>query len=349
MAEREQEISTNGDERGRTPLVSIVIPALNEEGNIPRLEKELLAALETLPYAFEFIVVDNSSTDRTGELFKTICARDPRWKYLRFSRNFTVEMSITAGYHYSSGEAIIVLYSDLQDPPEVIPRFLEKWREGYDVVYGVRTVRPGDAAWRNRAVHIAYRLIGWFSDVPIPNDAGDFRLITRKVRDALERCPEQNRYMRGLIAWLGFRQVGITYERKPRKAGRSKAPFFELLFFVFSAITSFSLRPLRLFTLMGTVILALSIIAAFVYALLWFTGSPPPGITTIIVLLLIAIGLNSIGIGILGEYVGRTYAESKRRPLYIVQEAVNLEPSSSIPAQPEIQPSQSEQTIANRN
>ncbi|HKR02241.1 MAG TPA: glycosyltransferase family 2 protein [Pyrinomonadaceae bacterium] len=306
-------------------LISIVIPAFNEEGNIPRLERELLAAVQKLPHRFEFIVIDNGSTDRTGELVKAICARDPRWKYLRFSRNFTVEMSITAGYHYAAGEAIIVLYSDLQDPPAVIPKFIEKWLEGYDVVYGVRTVRPGDAAWRNRAVRIAYRLIGWFSDVPIPNDAGDFRLITRQVRDALERCPEQNRYMRGLISWLGFRQTGISYEREPRKAGESKAPFSHLLFFAFNAITSFSLRPLRLFTLMGTLILALSIVAAFVYALLWFTGSPPPGVTTIIVLLLAAIGLNSIGIGILGEYVGRTYAETKRRPLYVVQESMNLD------------------------
>jgi polyisoprenyl-phosphate glycosyltransferase len=348
MTEMQQETGANGDERGRPALVSIVIPALNEEGNISRLEEELLAALKTLPYDFEFIVIDNSSTDRTGEFFKMICARDPRWKYLRFSRNFTVEMSITAGYHYATGDAIIVLYSDLQDPPEVIPKFLEKWREGYDVVYGVRTVRPGDAAWRNKAIKIAYRLIGWFSDVPIPNDAGDFRLITRQVRDELERCTEQNRYMRGLIAWLGFRQVGVNYERKPRKAGKSKAPFFELLFFVFSAITSFSLRPLRLFTLMGTIILALSMVAAFVYALLWFTGSPPPGITTIIVLLLVAIGLNSIGIGILGEYVGRTYAESKRRPLYVVQEAVNIEPSSSLAWQ-EKPAAQSEKSVANRN
>jgi glycosyltransferase involved in cell wall biosynthesis len=313
----------------REALISVVIPAFNEEDNIPRLEQELLAAVRGLPYSFEFIVIDNGSTDSTGELVKAICARDPRWKYLRFSRNFTVEMSITAGYHYAAGQAIIVLYSDLQDPPGIIPKFIEKWQEGYDVVYGVRHVRPGDAAWRNKAVKIAYRLIGWFSDVPIPNDAGDFRLITRQVRDALERCPEHNRYMRGLIAWLGFRQVGVSYEREARKAGESKAPFSHLLFFAFNAITSFSLRPLRLFTLMGAIILALSIVAAFVYALLWFTGSPPPGITTIIVLLLAAIGLNSIGIGILGEYVGRTYAEAKHRPLYVVQEAVNVETPDS--------------------
>lgn len=308
-------------------LISIVIPAFNEESNIKRLEQELLAAVDPLPYEFEFIVIDNGSSDQTGVLAKAICVRDPRWKYLRFSRNFTVEMSITAGYHYSAGAAIIVLYSDLQDPPQVIPRLIEKWEEGFDVVYGVRTVRPGDARWRNFAVKIAYRLIRWFSDVEIPTDAGDFRLITRQVRDALDQVPEQNRYLRGLIAWLGFRQIGVPYERAPRMAGESKAPFSHLLFFVFNAITSFSLRPLRLFTLMGVVILAVSGIAAVVYAVLFFTVSPPRGITTIIVLLLATIGLNSIGIGILGEYVGRTYVEAKRRPLYIIQEAVNIDAS----------------------
>ncbi|MEK6280505.1 MAG: glycosyltransferase family 2 protein [Acidobacteriota bacterium] len=310
-----------------TSLISIVIPAFNEEGNIKRLEQELLAAIDSLPYDFEFIVIDNGSTDQTGEIVKSICARDARWKYLRFSRNFTVEMSITAGYHYSQGSAIVVLYSDLQDPPNVIPRLIEKWQEGFDVVYGVRTARPGDARWRNYAVKVAYRIIRWFSDVPIPTDAGDFRLITRQVRDALEEFPEHNRYLRGLIAWLGFRQVGVAYEREPRRAGESKAPFSHLLFFAFNAITSFSLKPLRLFTLLGAIILAVSIIAAVVYAVLFFTASPPPGITTIIVLLLGAIGLNSIGIGILGEYVGRTYVEAKHRPLYVVQEAVNIEPS----------------------
>jgi polyisoprenyl-phosphate glycosyltransferase len=310
-------------------LISIVIPAFNEEGNIPRLEAELRAALASLPYSFEFIVVDNGSADQTGELVKAICARDPRWKYLRFSRNFTVEMSITAGYHYAKGDAIVVLYSDLQDPPAVIPRLIEPWQQGYDVVYGVRTARPGDAAWRNFAVKIAYRTIRWFSDVEIPPDAGDFRLVTRQVRDALERFPEHNRYLRGLIAWLGFRQIGVAYERAPRKSGESKAPFSHLLFFAFNAITSFSLRPLRLFTLMGAIILTLSMIAAIVYAVLFFTASPPPGITTIIVLLLAGIGLNSIGIGILGEYVGRTYVEAKHRPLYVVQEAVNIELESA--------------------
>jgi polyisoprenyl-phosphate glycosyltransferase len=305
--------------------VSIIIPARNEEASIPRLERELLAALDGLPWAFEFIVIDNASSDRTGELVKAICARDPRWKYVRFSRNFSVEMSITAGYRLASGDAMIVLYSDLQDPPEVIPRFLEKWKEGFDVVYGVRTVRAGDPAWRNAAVKVAYRMINALSDVEIPTDTGDFRLITRRVRDALSLCDETNRYMRGLIAWLGFRQTGIVYERKPRLAGRSKAPFFDLLWFVFNAVSSFSMKPLRVFAFGGIVVVLLSILAAFVYAYLYLIGSPPPGITTLIVLSFFGIGINSLGVGILGEYLGRTYAEVKRRPLYVIEEAVGFD------------------------
>jgi dolichol-phosphate mannosyltransferase len=320
--------------RGAT-LISIVIPARNEEGNIPRLERELCAVVDRLPYDFEFLVVDNDSTDRTRELVKAICVRDVRWRYIRLSRNFTVEMSMTAGYRMARGEAIIILYSDLQDPPEVIPRFLEKWREGYDVVYGVRQVRPGDPAWRNAAVHWAYRLVAWCSDVPIPTDAGDFRLITRQVRDALEQCGEYNRYLRGLIAWLGFRQVGIPYERRPRLAGRSQAPLWHLIVFLLNAVTSFSLRPLRIFTALGLGVLALSAVAAIAYVVLALSGTPPPGVTTIIVLLCVGIGLNSLGIGILGEYLGRTYAEVKRRPLYVIKETVNCEaplmPSTELP------------------
>lgn len=306
------------------PLVSIVIPARNEEGSIARLQTELLAAVAGLPYEFEFIVIDNASEDQTGKLVKAICASDPRWKYMRFSRDFSVEMSITAGYRAATGQAIIVLYSDLQDPPEVIPRFLQKWQEGFDVVYGVRQVRPGEPVWRNLLVKYVYRIIVWAAEVPIPLDAGDFRLITREVRDALEQCDEYNRYLRGLIAWLGFRQIGIPYERRARYSGISKAPFWDMVIFAFNGITSFSLKPLRLFTLFGSAILGVSALAVPVYALLFLTGSPPPGITTIIILLIVAIGLNSFGIGVLGEYLGRTYSEVKRRPLYIIAETVNL-------------------------
>lgn len=311
------------------PLVTLVIPALNEAANIPRLEEELLAVLGPLPYRYEFIVVDNASSDSTGELVKAICRRDRRWKYLRFSRNFTVEMSITAGYHHASGDAIIVLYSDLQDPPAAIPLLLAKWQEGYDVVYGVRSVRPGDPAWRNLAVKAAYRVIAWSADVPIPNDTGDFRLITRQVRDALKRCNEYNRYMRGLIAWLGFRQTGVSYERQPRTKGVSKAPFWHTLFFTINAVTAFSLKPLRIFSLFGLMMIGISVLASMFYLVLALIGSPPAGITTLILLAVFSIGLNSAGIGMLGEYLGRTYTETKARPLYVVQESFNVEPLGS--------------------
>jgi glycosyltransferase involved in cell wall biosynthesis len=301
-------------------LISIIIPARNEEGNIDRLEEELLAIINPLPFDFEFIVIDNASTDLTGKKIKNICDRDPRWRYIRFSRNFTVEMSLTAGYHEARGDAIIVLYSDLQDPPDVIPRFIEKWKEGYDVVYGVRTVRTGDPIWRNFMVKIAYQLIRWFSEVPIPTDAGDFRLVTKQVRDSLEQCGEYNRYLRGIFAWLGFRQVGIEYERRPRLKGESKAPFWDTFFFTINAVTSFSLRPLRIFTLMGFIILLISFLASLVYAYIWLVESPPAGITTVVILSLFGIGLNSLGIGVLGEYIGRIYAETKARPKYIIQE-----------------------------
>lgn len=306
------------------PLISIIIPARNEEDNIARLEREVTAVADALPYEFEFLVIDNASSDATGARVRELCARDPRWRYIRFSRNFTVEMSITAGYDHAAGDAMIVLYSDLQDPPDVIPAFIAKWLEGYDVVYGVRTVRPGDAKWRNGAVKLAYRAIAWFSEVPIPIDAGDFRLISARVRDALRTCGERNRYMRGLIAWLGFSQTGVYYERRPRVAGESKAPLFDLIWFVFNAVTSFSLKPLRLFTVMGFAMLGASALLAVVYVVLFLRGSPPPGITTILVLLLVSIGINSLGIGILGEYLGRTFTEAKARPLYVIAETANL-------------------------
>ena len=198
-------------------------------------------------------------------------------------------------------------------------------------MYGTRTKRPGDAAWRNLAVKISYRVIAWCSDVPIPIDTGDFRLISRRVRDALEACGEYNRYMRGMIAWLGFRQTGIPYERRPRLGGESKLGFSALVAFAFNAITSFSLKPLRMFTVFGFIVMTAAILAVGVYAILTVLGHPPAGIPTLIVLAWIGIGLQSLGIGILGEYVGKSYAEVKRRPLYLIEETGNLESARTAP------------------
>jgi dolichol-phosphate mannosyltransferase len=306
-------------------LVSIVIPARNEEANIGPLERELGETLAGLPYDFEFLIIDNGSTDGTEAAVRALCAKDPRWKYIRFSRDFGVEASLTAGYKLASGDAIVVLYSDLQDPPQLIPAFLEKWREGYDVVYGVRTVRPGDAKWRNGMVKVVYQVIDALADIRIPPNAGDFRLVSRRVADALDSLHESNRYMRGLIAWLGFAQTGVEYERRPRLAGESKAPLSHLIVFALNAFTSFSVKPLRMFVYLGFALLALSLLGALIYVVLFLTGSPPAGITTLIVLALLGIAINSLGIGVLGEYLGRTYAETKRRPLYVIAEAVNID------------------------
>jgi len=306
-------------------LISIVIPARNEAANLPNVEREVLGLVTSVPDCdFEFLIIDNASSDATGDMAVALCQRDKRWRYMRFSRNFSVEGSITAGYEHARGDAIVVLYSDLQDPPDVIPQFIAKWREGYDVVYGVRTKRPGDPRWRNAAAWLAYRLIAWFSDVPIPADSGDFRLISARVRDALRGFHETNRYMRGMIAWLGFRQTGVPYARRPRVAGHSSAPLTDILLFAFNAITSFSLRPLRLFTLFGFLVLVISMILGVIYVVLWMGGTAPPGLTTILVLLLAGIGLNSLGIGILGEYLGRTFSEVKRRPIYVIERSENL-------------------------
>jgi polyisoprenyl-phosphate glycosyltransferase len=310
-------------------LISIVIPARNEQDNIGPLERELTESLDGLPYDFEFLLIDNGSTDGTEAAVRALCAKDSRWKYIRFSRDFGVEASLTAGYKLATGEAIVVVYSDLQDPPQVIPSFIAKWREGYDVVYGVRTVRPGDAKWRNGLVKVVYELIAALADIKIPKNAGDFRLVSRRVADALDSCNESNRYMRGLIAWLGFKQTGVEYERRPRVAGESKAPIGGLIVFALNAFTSFSVKPLRMFVYFGFAMVALSILGAAIYVLLFLTGTPPAGITTLIVLALLGIGINSLGIGVLGEYLGRTYAETKRRPLYVISDSVNIDMSDS--------------------
>jgi polyisoprenyl-phosphate glycosyltransferase len=307
------------------PLVSIVAPAFNEESNIERLERELLAATDGLPYRFEFILIDNNSTDGTGQLIKELCLRDQRWKYIRFSRTFPVEMSITAGYEYASGDALIVLYSDLQEPPELIPEFISKWEEGWDVVYGAHTFRHGEFAGRALAVRIAYRVIGRLAEVRIPPHVCDFKLITREVRDALLQFGERLRYTRGLIAWIGFRQIGVPYERRAREAGESKTNLGLLFKYLLNGIFGFSLKPLRIFMILGSLLLSAAAIWGLVTGVEAISGDDPSSTTLLALLILAVAGINSIGLWVVGEYVGRSYFETLRRPLYIVSETVNLD------------------------
>jgi dolichol-phosphate mannosyltransferase len=316
-------------ERPEVPLITVLVPARDEEANIPRLREELGSVIDPMPYRFEVILVDNDSSDRTGELVKAICREDPRWKYVRLSRNFGAEASISAGYRCAVGDAVVVLYSDLQDPPELIGEFLAKWEAGFDVVYGVQTARAGEPALNTWLVRRAYRVIAAMSEVRIPPDASDFRLLTREVVDALDELPERSRYLRGMIAWLGFRQVGIPYERRPRTAGVSKSSRGFLIRFLLDAITSFSLRPLRFTALLAGLLSTLGVAWGAVLAARAIAGHSPSSASLLGLLIVALAALNAIGLWLISEYVGRIHQESRRRPLYMIAEAVNTEPPAS--------------------
>lgn len=305
-------------------LLSIIMPVRNEEGNLARAHAEVAAAMAPLPFDYEVLLIDNDSHDRTGALAAEICRRDSRWRYLKFSRNFTVEGSLAAGFRFAQGDAAIVLFGDLQDPPELIGRFLETWQAGSDVVYGVVRQRGGEPWWKSLCARLLYRLVGWLSDVSIPANATDFRLLSRRAIDALNQIDERNRYIRGFSHWIGFPQTPIVYDRRPRTAGRSKAPFFYMLNLAANAITCFSIRPLQLFSLGGFATLAITILAALGYLARYFLGATVPGLTTVYLLLLGNLGVMMLGFGTLGEYIGRIYIEAKQRPLFVVERTINL-------------------------
>jgi len=307
------------------PTFSLVVPVLNEEQVLPDTYAALARVLESLDMPFEVVVVDNGSTDRTPDLMAAICAKDARWKFLRLSRNFGYQNSITAGMLAARGEAIMIIDADLQDPPEMIPQFIAKWRQGYDIVYGIRQKRTGESPLRVIPTMLAMRFITWMSDeVKLPLHSGDFRLITRRVRDAFAQLPESSRYVRGMIHWLGFRQVGLPYVRLGRHKGESKMNPLYLVGFMFNAVFNFSVKPLRMFSVLGLGILGFTCLLAGVYLVMSFLTDPPRGITTVLMLLLMNLGILSLGIGVLGEYVAKVYAESKRRPLWLVDYSLNM-------------------------
>ncbi|HEX4000568.1 MAG TPA: glycosyltransferase family 2 protein [Pirellulales bacterium] len=305
-------------------LVSIIMPVRNEEGNLPRAYDEVTALMAPLPYDYEVLLIDNDSSDRTGELAAELCNRDARWRYIKFSRNFTVEASLAAGYRFARGDAAVVLFGDLQDPPALVAEFLRKWEEGNEVVYGVIRRRDGDPLWKAWAARLLYRTVNYLSDVKIPNDATDFRLLSRRAIDALNRLGERNRYIRGFSHWIGFRQCPIVYDRRPRLAGKSKAPFFYMLNLAANAITCFSIKPLQLFSLFGFLTLGATIVAGLVYLATYCFGATVPGLTTVYLLLLANLGVMLVGFGTVGEYVGRIYVETKQRPLFLVERTVNF-------------------------
>jgi dolichol-phosphate mannosyltransferase len=309
----------------RRPVFSMVVPVLNEEAVLQDTYVTLNHHLEATGLPFEVVVVDNGSTDRTPELMAAICAADPRWKFIRLSRNFGYQNSITAGMMAARGDGIMIIDADLQDPPELIPEFIARWREGHDIVYGVRAERTGESRLRVIPTMLAMRFITWMSDdIKLPLHSGDFRLISSRARDAFARLPETNRYVRGMVHWLGFKQVGIPYVRRGRVKGESKVNVFYLVAFMLNAVFSFSIKPLRMFSVFGACTLGFTMLLALVYVAGSFLTSPPRGVTTMLLLLLTNLGVMSLGIGVLGEYIAKIYAECKRRPLWLVDYSLNL-------------------------
>lgn len=308
-------------------LLSVIIPVFNEEENLEELSIRLNLALSAIEHESEIIYVDNCSTDRTEEILTKLARTDQRVKVIRFSRNFgpTVEASLAAGYKHASGDAAIVVYSDLQDPPELIPRFVELWDAGFDVVFGIQSKRQGEPLWRRTSVKLFYKVFEKFSDTPLMENSGDFKLISRKVINELNLLTERARFNRGLISWIGFKSAGLPYERQPRKQGQSKANIFAISRTALTGITAFSLKPLRILTGFGFSITGLSILFMFWLAIAALIGRPQPGLTTLACLSLITLGMTMGALGLIGEYVGRIQIEVKQRPLYVIDKKINLD------------------------
>jgi polyisoprenyl-phosphate glycosyltransferase len=313
-----------GDSR---PHLSLVVPCFNEEEVLPDTSRRLVAALEQTRLNFEIIYVDDGSTDSTPEILRGLAAGDERIRVVRLSRNFGHQMAITAGLEHASGGAVVVIDADLQDPPEVILEFVQKWMDGYDVVYGVRAEREGETAFKLWSAKLFYHSIDRLSDTRIPLDTGDFRLMDRRVVDALLAMPERDRFVRGMVSWLGFSQVGVSYRRAPRRAGLTKFSFFKMLRFAMDGIFSFSIVPLRVATWTGFAVSGMAVLGIFFAVVERLLGVPGlvKGWTSMVTAILFIGGVQLICLGIIGEYVGRIYGESKRRPLYVLRERIGFE------------------------
>ena len=304
------------------PLVSVVIPCFNEEEVIGETVRRLRKLCDELTdFRTELIFVDDGSRDRTRALLRQAAADDPRIRLVAFARNFGHQIAVTAGLDTAQGDAIVLIDADLQDPPELIPEMLNKWQEGYDVVYGTRTERPGESAFKLATARAFYRILNRLSDVPIPLDTGDFRLVSKVVADQLRAMPERDRFVRGMVSWVGFKQTPMPYARAERFAGSTKYPLKKMLRFATDGILSFSTKPLQISIGLGMFCAILAIIG-ILYSLYlrMFTSHWVEGWTALMITILFLGGVQLISIGILGEYVGRIYNESKQRPLYIVEE-----------------------------
>jgi dolichol-phosphate mannosyltransferase len=313
-------------------MISIVIPAFNEGAGLPLLYERLSDCAETWDEDYEILLVDDGSRDDTLAIAEEFAARDPRWKIISLSRSFGHQPAVTAGLEHARGDLIAVLDADLQDPPEELPRFFAKCREGYDVVYGIRTRRK-EGPVKRLCYWLYYRLLASLSSIDIPLDAGDFCVMSRRLLDALNALPERSRFIRGLRSWLGFRQTGLTYERQARAAGESKYTLRKLINLGLDGIIDFSSRPLRRIMYLGVFLGVLSLGAAVLvfvqYAADWtILGYNPRhqrGWTSLMFAVLFLASVQLFCLGVIGEYIGRLFEEIKRRPVYLVKRTVNLE------------------------
>ncbi len=307
----------------RTPeLVSVVAPIYNEEGTIGEFHARVCAALDGIP--FELILVDDGSSDGSPLMLETLAASDRRIRVVHLSRNFGHQTALTAGLDHASGDAVVMLDADLQDPPELITTMLEHWRAGCDVVYAVRDQRLGESRFKLTTARWFYRLFDKLAQVPLEHNSGDFRLLDRRALDALLSMRERNRFLRGMTVWVGYTQAAVSYQRDSRYAGETKYTLSKMLKFSLDAISSFSHRPLQLATLFGFLISTLAFVAIPIVIVLRILGSYLPGFSALTIVVLLLGGIELIAIGIIGEYVGRIYDEVKGRPLYLVRARRNL-------------------------
>ena len=315
--------------------LSVVVPAFNEAEVLPHFHARLSAVLQDLPLKVEIVYVNDGSIDATLDVMRQFANNDGRIAIVDLSRNFGKEIALTAGLDHARGDAVVVIDADLQDPPELIPELIRRWRDGYDVVYAKRTERNGESRLKKLTAFIFYRLIQRARRVHIPQDTGDFRLLSRRAIEALGKLREQHRFMKGLFAWIGYPQVAVPYRREPRYAGKTKWNYWRLWNFALEGITSFTTAPLKVATYLGliTALAAFVYAAIIVYKTLMF-GEPVRGYPSLMVVVLFLGGVQLITIGILGEYIGRMFDETKNRPLYLVQEyrqADDAQPFPEIP------------------
>ncbi|MCL2203524.1 MAG: glycosyltransferase family 2 protein [Defluviitaleaceae bacterium] len=308
------------------PTYSIIIPAYNEEEVVAESYARLTRVMQGMGEPYELLFVNDGSRDGTARIIAGFCQGDSAVRLLNFSRNFGHMPAISAGMDYARGQAVIVIDADLQDPPEVLPQMAAKWKEGYHVVYGKRSKRKGESLFKKATAKLFYRLLRAMTDVDLPLDTGEFRLIDRRVCDAVNALPEKNRYIRGLVSWVGFRQIAVEYERQERFAGVTKYPLRKMLAFAMDAIASFSYKPLKLATSLGFIMS----LVGFVYMLVVFyqavfTDRVITGWASTMVVILLSQGIVLMILGIVGEYLGRVYEELKNRPSYIIQEIIGGE------------------------